>query len=80
MTTKTLGQRIKEARIGAGHAVGTAFAELIGVKAHTLWRYENDKIRPSSDVLYKIAGACGVSMESFLEIPKAKKVRSGKAA
>lgn len=77
--TKTLGQRIRAARDAAGFKVGVAFAEKIGVKPHTLWRYENDQIQPSAKVLLKIAKACDVSMENLLEAKK-KRARSAKAA
>lgn len=79
MAAKTLGQRIRAARDAAGFTVGVAFAEMIGVKPHTLWRYENDQIQPSAKVLLNIAQACDVSMEQLLEAQK-KKARSGKAA
>lgn len=75
-TAQTLGSRIREARMAAGFDVGVAFAAEIGVKPHTLWRYENGKIRPSADVLHKIARACGVSMESLLGEPS-KDLRTG---
>lgn len=76
MATKTLGERIRAARIDAGFDVGVKFAETIGVKPHTLWRYEKDQMEPSAKVLHLIAKACGVSMESLLDGKK----RSGAAA
>jgi transcriptional regulator with XRE-family HTH domain len=77
MATKTTGERIRAARIAAGLTVGTEFAEKIGVKPHTLWRYEKDQIEPSAKVLLRIAHACGVTMEFLLE---GKNKRSGAAA
>jgi len=78
--TKTLGQRIRAARDAVGHTVGVAFAEKIGVKPHTLWRYENGQIQPSAKVLLKIAQTCGVSMESLLEAKKKRGRSATKAA
>lgn len=61
----SLGARIRRARQASG-LKGTELARAADVRAHTLWRYEAAKIRPSADALLRIAHACGVTMEWLL--------------
>lgn len=41
-------------------------ADLIGVRPHTVYRYERQRLSPSAGALLRIAQACGVSMEWLL--------------
>lgn len=61
-----VGARIRKARECAGFSKGTDFADKIGVRAHTLWRYEDGRITPRATVLLKIARACGTTIEWIL--------------
>lgn len=62
-TAETVGGRIRLARKRAG-LKGTELAAHVGVRPHTLWRY--DRIKPSAEALYGIADACGTTMEWLL--------------
>jgi len=61
--TSSVGRRIRQAREHAGFKTASAFADAIGVRPGTVWRYESDRIRPSIGALSNIAAKCGVSME-----------------
>lgn len=66
MTTQapsSVGERIRQARENAGFSTASAFADAIGVRPGTVWRYESDRIKPSIGALSSIAAKCGVSME-----------------
>lgn len=60
-----IGQRIRAAREAAGISQ-TELAERIGVRAHTMWRYEAGRMRPGPDALVGIAKAVGVTPEYLL--------------
>lgn len=60
---RTIGARIRNARLVAGYSVAARFAERIGVRPHTLWRYEAGQMRPSVDVLIAIGRLTGLSIE-----------------
>ena len=63
---QTMGDRIRIARAHAGIHTGTAFAELLGVRAETLNRAENGHTTPSTSTLLLIAQKTGVRMEWLL--------------
>ena len=65
MDTKGLGGRIKEARVAAKLSQAD-LAELLGVRAHTVYRYErsgDDAIEPRLEALVVIAQHCNVSID-----------------
>jgi len=49
-----LGNRLKELRIKRG-MTQESLAEMLGLDARAIWRYENDKNKPSSDVIAGMA-------------------------
>ena len=61
-----LPERIVLARTTAGFDVAAHFADAIKVRPQTLWRYENARLKPSIDVLSRIATATGRTMEWFM--------------
>lgn len=63
--TVAIGQRIRAARDAVGIAQA-ALAEKIGVKAHTLWRYEAGRMRPGSEAIVGISRELGVSPHFLL--------------
>lgn len=56
---------IKEAREGVGYSQ-KELAQIIGVAQNTFHGYESGKHDPKSDLLIKIAEACGVSVDFLL--------------
>lgn len=60
-----LGERIKQARIAAGLSLRD-LAEQAGITAMAISKYERGQIKPSSDVLLRLAKALGVRTEYFL--------------
>lgn len=65
-TSAQVGARVLQAREAGGFTVAARFAEKIGVRPHTLWRYEVGHIMPGPEKLLKIAALCGVSIEWLL--------------
>lgn len=59
--------RIKEARERAGYSQ-KELAQIIGVAQNTFHGYESGKHDPKSDLLKKIAKACGVSVDFLLGV------------
>ena len=51
---KRIGARIRQARTDAGHDNAAKFADLIGIRSHTLWRYEAGQMLPGLDALVSI--------------------------
>lgn len=66
MDTKAVGIRIRQARLAAGFDQGTKFADECEIRAHTLWRYEDGRMVPGTEILLRIARAANVSMEWLL--------------
>lgn len=60
---QTIGARIRRARLAAGYDVAARFAAEVGVRPHSLWRYEAGHMRPGTDVLLAISRLTGVSIE-----------------
>jgi Predicted transcriptional regulators len=59
------GSRLRERRIDAGLSQ-VELAERVGIRAHTLWRYEADQNMPSARVLQRIAEALGTTVDVLL--------------
>jgi Zn-dependent peptidase ImmA (M78 family)/DNA-binding XRE family transcriptional regulator len=59
-----LGARIKQARQAAGLSL-RELADLVGISAMAISKYERDEIKPSSDVLLRLAKALDVRTEYF---------------
>src|SRR5258708_6792327 len=59
-----LGARVKQARLAAGLSL-RELADLAGISAMAISKYERDEIKPSSDVLLRLAKALGVRTEYF---------------
>ncbi|MGX7952844.1 helix-turn-helix domain-containing protein [Tsuneonella sp. HG249] len=57
---RTLGDRIYQARQGAGMSLND-LARQVGVSKVTVWSWENDRSRPRSDKLETIARSLGIS-------------------
>lgn len=66
MDAAAVGIRIRRARLAAGFDRGSKFADEIDVRAHTLWRYEDGRMVPGTEILLRIAKATAVSMEWLL--------------
>lgn len=64
-TMNTLGDRIRAARLERG-LKGTTLADAVGVRAHTVWRWEAGKVHPDADNVALIARALGVSTDWLL--------------
>jgi DNA-binding XRE family transcriptional regulator len=62
-SAKSVGRRLKIARLAAGHGNRAAFADSIGLRGHTLWRYERGDMKPGLDVAVILARVLRVSME-----------------
>lgn len=63
---QAIGARIREAREACGYANASIFADDIGVRQNTVYRYERGEIVPSIFSLYRVARATGVTMEWLL--------------
>lgn len=59
-----LAERIKQGRLGAGLSLRD-LAEKAGISAMAISKYERDEIKPSSDVLLRLAKALNVRVEYF---------------
>lgn len=59
-----IGERIQQARKSAGLSL-RALAEMAGISAMAISKYENNKSIPSSSVLLELAKALGVRVEYF---------------
>lgn len=63
----TIGARIRAVRKGEPHALSqSAFAEMFGIDAGTVARWERGAHEPSMQVLMKIAGHFGVKLDWLL--------------
>lgn len=62
---KALGERIRAARENAGFSQA-GLADAVGVRAGTVWRYEDGRTEPKVRILWDIAQATGVSMAYLL--------------
>lgn len=63
--TPGLGQRIRDRR-EALDLSQASLADAIGVRQPTMWRYEQDKLRPGADVLDRLATALKVTSRWLL--------------
>ena len=59
--------QIRKAREKAGFSQ-KELAEIVGVKPTTFNGYESGKHDPKSDLLVKIANACGVTVDYLLDV------------
>lgn len=59
-----LGERLRQARAGAGLSLRD-LADKAGVTAMAISKYERNQMKPSSDVLLRLAAALGVRVEFF---------------
>lgn len=59
-----LGERLRRARVGAGLSLRD-LAEKAGITAMAISKYERDQMKPSSDVLLRLAEALKVRVEFF---------------
>ena len=64
MTTENVGVNIQTAREKNGLS-RSALAEVIGVRANTVWRWESGERQPDIDNLYKLAYALKTSVAFF---------------
>jgi transcriptional regulator with XRE-family HTH domain len=63
-TPSTLGTRIAEARRAAGYSSAAKFArQVLDIDPSVLWLYENDQREPRTEVLARIATACGTTID-----------------
>jgi len=62
---KTFGQRLREARLGAGYSQSD-LEEISGIPKARLSRYENGHVAPSIQTLERLAAALKVSEASLL--------------
>lgn len=60
---RAIGQRIAEARAAIGTANASLFADQLGVRPNTVYRWERGELVPSIFTLYRIAQLAGVTME-----------------
>lgn len=60
----TLGKRLREARESKG-LTQKELAELLGISAATLSKYENDTQAPSADTLGNMSVILGISMNKL---------------
>ena len=59
---ETLGQRLRAAR--EQRALSQAgLADMVGIRPHSMWRYESAHVMPSADRLMKLARALSVRVE-----------------
>lgn len=63
---EAVGKRVRAARIESGVTIAREFAEKIGCRVETLYRYEAGTIMPSAPALEQIARATDKPMEWFL--------------
>lgn len=66
-----LNERLRAARVAAGHDNVIAFAVQIGIHPNTVYRIENGKMNPQLATLRKWAEACRVSIGSLLDAENA---------
>lgn len=59
-----LGARVKQARVAAGLTL-RGLAEVVGVSAMAISKYERDQMKPSSETLLRLAKATNVRTEYF---------------
>ena len=71
--------QIKEARERAGYSQ-KELAQIIGVAQNTFHGFESGKHDPKSDLLIKIASACGVSVDFLLGVEPANAKKSPSTA
>ena len=62
---KNIGSRIKEARTKVG-LTQKEVAELVGVSAQAVWRWEAGRMMPSREHLFTLAHRCEVSTDWIL--------------
>jgi transcriptional regulator with XRE-family HTH domain len=60
-----LGQRLRLARSARGLSL-EGLSAIVGISAHTVWRYEHGRIAASAETLLAIAITCGVSVDWLL--------------
>lgn len=65
---EAVGRRVRQARVESGVSVAREFAEKIGCRVETLYRYEAGTIMPSAPALEQIARATNRPMEWFLDV------------
>mgnify|MGYP000459919271 CR=1 FL=1 len=61
-----VGRNLKSLRRKQGFDTAVAFAEHIGVRAVTLCKYEKGRMLPGTEILYRIAESCSVSVDELL--------------
>lgn len=69
----TFSERVKTARIQERYSQ-SELSRMVGVKPNTVWRWENDKAKPDSETIVKIARALNTSVAYLLgetNIPEA---------
>jgi len=64
-----LGARIKQGRAAAGLSLRD-LAEVVGLSAMAISKYENDQMKPSSETLLRLAKALNVRAEYFFRQPE----------
>ena len=61
----TFSERVKTARIQERYSQ-SQLSKIVGVKPNTVWRWENDKAKPDSETIVKIARALNTSVAYLL--------------
>lgn len=78
---QNIGARIREARLTAG-LTQAQVARTLGVSAHTVWLWENGRMKPNHDHLVALATRYGVSTDRLLgrEVVEAELLREAEVS
>lgn len=67
---KTLGERIREARLGAGYTRARDLSVELDVSESRISRWENDHVMPRADTIAEIARVCHVTTDYLLGVSR----------
>lgn len=69
----TLSERLRLARLRAGYPTAAAFADVLRVRANTVYRIERGAQEPSLDTLARWAQVCGCTADSLLGLDRRRR-------